>query len=350
MKIQEKYISRCLQIARNARGKAAPNPSVGAVVTYRDRIIGEGYTAAYGGPHAEVRAIASVTDKELLKEATLYVSLEPCNHHGKTPPCTELIIRSGIPRVVIGIADPHEKVAGTGIARLLEAGCQVTTGVLEAECREHHRRFLTYHEKKRPYILLKWAQSPDGYIAPDPALREAARQPHWITAAASRQLVHKWRAEEQAILVGRATAEADDPELGCRDWAGINPLRILLDPELKVSAGSRLLDGSTPTLVVCRPGSSKNRVKGVDYLEMEVGSDFADRLAKELHARNILSVLVEGGALTLATFLEAGLWDEARVFEGTQPLLRGIPAPGISGRLVGQNAVGPDRLSIWRND
>ncbi len=350
MKIQEKYISRCLQIARNARGSAAPNPSVGALVTHKDRIIGEGYTAAYGGPHAEVRAIGSVADPELLREATLYVTLEPCNHHGKTPPCTDLIIRSGIPEVVIGMKDPHDRVAGSGIARLRDAGCKVTTGVLEAECREHHRRFLTFHEKKRPYILLKWAQSPDGYIAPDPERRKAARQPHWITTATSRQLVHKWRAEEQAILVGRITAQADDPGLTCRDWSGENPLRILLDPGLNVSPGSKLLDGSTPTLVVCRPDTKGNRISGIDYLEMEMGRDFPGRLAGELHQRNILSLLVEGGALTLNTFLEADLWDEARVFEGAEPLGRGIPAPDITGRLTGRFSLGQDRLSIWRND
>ncbi|HSR61344.1 MAG TPA: bifunctional diaminohydroxyphosphoribosylaminopyrimidine deaminase/5-amino-6-(5-phosphoribosylamino)uracil reductase RibD [Robiginitalea sp.] len=349
MKIQEKYLSRCIQLAGHGLGKTAPNPMVGAVVTHGDQIIGEGYTSPFGGAHAEVNAIRSVRQPERLREATLYVTLEPCCHHGKTPPCTDLILESGIPRVVIGLQDPHEKVAGKGIAQLRAGGCQVTVGVLEAACRHHHRRFLTFHEKKRPFIILKWAQSPDGFLAPEPALRKPER-PFWISGNRSRQLVHKWRTEEAAILVGTETALADNPRLTPRDWYGPDPLRILIDRTLRVPGGTHLLDGKAPTLVVCSEPGNRPVGPHTEYLPLDFGPGFEGRLCAALHQRQILSLLVEGGARTLEAFLQHGLWDEARVFTGPRALQGGLRAPHLSGRLLEQRQSGEDLLQIWKHD
>lgn len=322
---------------------------VGAVITHGDSIIGEGYTSPYGGPHAEVNAIGSVRQPELLREATLYVTLEPCCHHGKTPPCTDLILAHGIPKVVIGVPDPHEKVAGQGIAQLRAAGCEVTVGVLEAACRHHHRRFLTFHEQKRPYIILKWAQSPDGYLAPDPSRREAGR-PFWISGNRSRQLAHKWRTEEAAILVGTETALADNPKLTSRHWHGPDALRIVIDRRLRVPADYHLVGGESPTLVVCEPTESLPSHPNTEYLPIPFGPGFEKRLCEALHKRQVLSLLVEGGAHTLEAFLQYGLWDEARVFTGTRPLLGGLEAPRLSGRLLAQRPSGEDLLQIWMHD
>jgi len=209
----EQYIKRSLQIAKKGIGRTRPNPSVGSVLVVNNKVIGEGYTSPYGGNHAEVNAIQSVSDNQLLKKATLYVTLEPCSHHGKTPPCSDLIIRSGIPRIVIGCIDSNTLVAGKGVEKLRSAGCEVIVGVLENECKEHHRRFFTYHNKKRPYIILKWAQTPDGLIAP---INRDERKPVWITQETSRQLVHQWRSEEHAILVGANTVVKDNPKLNVR--------------------------------------------------------------------------------------------------------------------------------------
>lgn len=341
---------RCIQLAKNALGRSAPNPMVGALLASGDTIIGSGYTSAYGGPHAEVNAIRSVRDPGMLKDATLYVTLEPCNHFGKTPPCTELILESGIPRVVIGIQDPHEKVAGSGIARLRDAGLDVVVGVQEAACREHHRRFLVFHREKRPYIILKWAQSPDGFLAPDPIARGKKRVPYWITGSESRQLVHKWRTEESAILVGWRTAEADNPRLTSRDWEGPNPLRILLDPGNRVPRSTYLLDGTVPTLCVSAIGKPGANGPNLEYISVETGTGFLPGICRQLHERGVMSLIVEGGARTLEGFLTSGIWDEARVFTGPRPLGRGLRAPQIRGRLVTSRTLGRDGLTIWRND
>ena len=211
MSLDGTYMKRALQLARNGLGSSAPNPMVGAVIVYKNRVIGEGYTSAYGGPHAEVNAINAVRDKELLSEAILYVTLEPCSHHGKTPPCVDLIVKQKIPKVIIGVLDPHDKVAGKGVKRLKDAGCMVTVGVLAKECEAHHRRFLTFHKKQRPYIILKWAETKDGFIAPEKNKRSREAQPYWISNKYARQLVHKWRSQEQAILVGTNTVLHDNP-------------------------------------------------------------------------------------------------------------------------------------------
>ena len=350
MKIHEKYISRCIEIAKKGLGTTAPNPMVGAVITCEDRIIGEGYTSAFGGPHAEVNAIRSVKKPELLKKATLYVSLEPCSHHGKTPPCADLILEKEIPRVVVGLPDPNPKVAGKGIEKLKQSGCEVISGVGQAECRDHHRRFLMFHENKRPYIILKWAQSPDGFMAPLPGLRANDPQPYWISGSASRQLVHKWRSEEQGILVGTRTALEDNPKLNTRMWKGASPLRILLDRSLKVPPDYNLYDGTANTLVVTEKKGPEQLPPKVRFRNVSFDGDFLHHLMEALYEEQLLSVIVEGGRETLGAFIQQGLWDEARVITGIHPLRQGLIAPEIKGKLQQEFKSDKDRVQIWRND
>ncbi|WP_445385236.1 bifunctional diaminohydroxyphosphoribosylaminopyrimidine deaminase/5-amino-6-(5-phosphoribosylamino)uracil reductase RibD [Robiginitalea sp. IMCC44478] len=350
MKIHEKYISRCIEIAKKGLGTTAPNPMVGAVITCEDRIIGEGYTSAFGGPHAEVNAILSVKEPELLKKATLYVSLEPCSHHGKTPPCADLILEKEIPRVVVGLTDPNPKVAGKGIEKLKRNGCEVLSGVGQAACREHHKRFLMYHENKRPYLILKWAQSPDGFMAPLPGLRANDPQPYWISGSASRQLVHKWRGEEQAILVGTRTALEDNPKLNTRMWKGPSPLRILLDRSLKVPLDYNLYDGTAPTLVVTEKNAPEQLPSKVRFRNVSFDGDFLHHLMEVLFEEQLLSVIIEGGRDTLEGFIQEGLWDEARVITGIHPLRKGLKAPEVKGKLQREFEPEKDRVQIWRND
>ena len=322
---------------------------VGCVIVTGGRVIGEGFTSPYGGPHAEVNAINSVRDKSALREATLYVSLEPCSHFGKTPPCTQLILDSGIKEVVIGIGDPHSKVAGKGIEQLREGGCKVITPVLEQPCRAHHKRFLTFHEKGRPYIILKWAQSQDGFLAPDPDKRGGDAKPYWISNPLSRQLVHQWRSEEQGILVGAQTVIADNPSLTVRDWGGKDPVRIVWDTHGQLGGEFNLFNQEGRTLVATsRPdGSGPGEVVP---LPGEASDSPGLAVLQALHQKDIQSVLVEGGARTLQTFIQEGLWDEARVFSGPVTLGSGIAAPRLNGRLVGSEFIGNDLLSYYRND
>ena len=327
MKIHEKYISRCIDIAKNGLGTTAPNPMVGSVIVYNSTIIGEGFTSPYGGAHAEVNAINSVKDKSLLEEATLYVTLEPCSHFGKTPPCSNLIIEHGIPNIVIGCLDDNKKVAGRGIAKLKAADCNIKVGVLEDKCKEHHKRFFTFHNKNRPYIILKWAETADGFIAP---LHKKEKQPVWITNTYSRQLVHKWRAEEQAILVGTNTVMEDNPSLTTRDWDGKNPIRIVLDKHNKLSKEYKVFDNIAKTLII-----KDNSAKGICH---------------KLHEANINSVIIEGGAKTLQVFIDTGLWDEARVFTGKNTFKEGIKAPVFSGNLISEKQILDDTLKIYVNN
>ncbi len=350
VKIHEIYLSRCLELGEKALGRSAPNPMVGAVLVAEGRIIGEGYTSAYGGPHAEVNAIRSVREKELLASATLYVSLEPCNHHGKTPPCTDLILQSAIPRVVVGVQDPHALVNGSGIDRLRNAGVEVITGVMTAGCRHHHRRFLTFHEQQRPYIILKWARSADGFMAPPAGNRGVEAAPYWITGARSRQLVHKWRTEEQAILVGSGTAREDNPRLTSRSWWGPNPLRLVTDKALALPKDLHLLDGNTPTWVFYHAGLQPEPLPGVRHLQVSPEEAWPEAICKGLHAEGITSLLVEGGAQTLEGFIRMGLWDEARVFTGPEPLGGGLPSPCLTGHRASERMVGRDQLQIWFRD
>ena len=322
-------IKRCIQLAYNGLGTTYPNPMVGCVIVHDGKIIGEGWHQKAGEPHAEVRAIASVKDKSLLAESTLYVSLEPCSHYGKTPPCADLIITHRIPRVVIGTTDPFAKVAGRGIEKLRAAGCEVTVGVMEKECRELNKRFFTFHEKKRPYIFLKWAETADGFIAP--AYKDTLA-PVWITDAYTRQEVHKMRSEEQAILVGVGTVLADNPSLDTRDWYGKNPLRVIIDPHLCSPKEFKVWNDLQPTLFI----TNKEKVSDKSYgLQTEViGIDLSRNVPQQicdlLYQRNIQSLIVEGGAYTLQQFINAGLYDEMRIYKSEVSFGEGVKAPQIS--------------------
>lgn len=341
---------RCIEIAQNGLGITAPNPMVGAVLVHNDKIIGEGFTSAYGKAHAEVNAIRSVNDAALLQDATLYVTLEPCCHYGRTPPCADTIIRHNIPRVVVGVIDPNEKVAGKGIQKLKDAGCEVTYGVLANECRAHHKRFLTFHEKKRPYIILKWVETLDGFIAPEKAQRKENPEPYWITNSYSRQTTHQWRAEERAILVGTNTVLEDNPKLDARHWKGKNPFRIVIDRELKIPQHYHVLDESISTLVLTEVEDVFKYIGGVHYEILDFSLDLAEEICEVLPGYNITSLLVEGGLKTLQTFINKGLWDEARVFTGSTSFKKGTKAPEFSGRLIDTKKFGSDTLKYYRND
>lgn len=341
----ETYIQRCLELAANGIGKARPNPSVGAVIVHDHKIIGEGYTNPYGGSHAEVNAINAVKDTSLLKSSTLYVTLEPCAHFGKTPPCADLIIQHEIPKVVIGCVDPNELVAGKGIDRLRNAGCDVIVGVLEEKCLYHHRRFFTNQNKRRPYIILKWAETKDGFIAP---LHKDEQKPVWITNEVSRQLVHKWRAKEHAILVGTNTVLTDNPKLTNRDWSGENPVRIVIDKDLKLSKDLHVLDASVPTIVITEreEDSSKNRT----FERIDFSKDVPSQICTVLFRNKIQSVIIEGGAQTLQSFIDSNLWDEAAIFIGDVFFNKGVKAPVFSGKVISEEKIQQDVLKKYRND
>ncbi len=332
---QNRYIRRCIEIAKNGLGNTSPNPMVGCVIVHNNMIIGEGYTSPYGGNHAEVNAINSVTNKALLKEASLYVTLEPCSHFGKTPPCSDLIIRHQIPNVIIGCIDDNEKVAGKGIEKLRRSGCKVVVGVfLEDECKNHHKRFFTFHNKKRPYIILKWAETVDGFIAPKSRKKQ---EPVWISNQISRQLTHKWRAEEHAILVGFNTVAHDNPSLTTRDWLGSNPVRVVIDKNALLSKNYRIFNKDAKTIRITN--------KDINFSE-HVGQQICDIL----YTQHITSIIIEGGLKTLQTFIDENLWDEARIFKGTNHFKSGVMAPVISGTLITEKQIGTDTFKQYRND
>ncbi len=320
------YMQRCLELSRQGLGKVAPNPLVGCVIVCENKIIGEGHHSFYGGPHAEVSAINSVKDKSLLPRSTIYVNLEPCNHHGKTPPCTNLLIEVGINKVVVGSLDPNPQVSGSGIARLRNGGCLVEVGILESDCIETNKRFFTFHNNKRPYIILKWAQSADGYIDFE---RPVTGKPAMITSEKLRTLVHKWRSQEQAIMVGTKTALNDNPRLDVRDWSGSQPLRIVIDRQLKLPETSNLLDNSLETLVINEKLEKSNNKTHYIILPFTNNQLNLRELMNYLYQKQVQSVLVEGGQKLLQSFICKGVWDEARVFEGNQYLKSGIKAPKI---------------------
>ena len=343
--IHEKYILRCLAIAKNGLGTTRPNPAVGAVVVVNNMIVGEGYTSPYGGNHAEVNAINAVKDKSVLPQATVYVTLEPCVHFGKTPPCTDLLIRHQIKNVVIGCVDTNNLVAGKGIERLKKAGCNVTVGVLEDECKAHHKRFLMVQNKKRPYIILKWAETKDGFVAP---LQKTKQEPVWVTNQYSQQLVHKWRSEEHAILVGTNTVIADNPSLTVRNWEGNNPIRIVIDRDLKISSSANVLDGSVKTIVLSE--QIKENRQNFEIEKIDFTNNVAFQICKVLHEHQIQSVIIEGGTKTLQTFIDEDLWDEARIFTGNLNFKKGIPKPMISGKLIAERRIKEDLLTLIAND
>lgn len=341
----ERYMRRCFLLASQGLGRVSPNPLVGSVIVKNGKIVGEGYHQKFGGPHAEVNAINSVENSDDLKESTIYVNLEPCSHHGKTPPCADLIVASGIPNVVVCNSDPNPAVAGNGFRRLREAGIKVTTGVLEQKGRKLNRRFFTNQEKKRPYIILKWAQSADGYIDRD---READdKGVNWISHPRTQKWVHKWRTEEDAILVGGRTIANDDPSLTARKFEGKNPLRIILSKSGNIVETATILTDGMPALVLNQNISLK---KGnVEWVKMP-SDGFLNHCLAELTSRNVGSIFVEGGRETHQRFIDAGLWDEARVITGTSILGTGLEAPSQKATLQGKvEKLGTDTLQTFFN-
>lgn len=329
-------MQRCLQLAQNGLGTTYPNPLVGSViVSENDQIIGEGWHLKSGEPHAEVNAVLDAEKKgydgDAFAKAVLYVNLEPCSHTGKTPPCASMIIQKGFQKVVVGTLDPHDKVAGKGVALLKEAGIEVVVGVLKNECNELNRRFFTFHRKQRPYIILKWAETSDGFIAPE---TKNEQKPVWITNAHSRQLSHQWRAHENAILVGAKTVIDDNPSLTCRDWNGENPLRVVLDSRNSINTHYQIMDDAAPTL------------------KFQLSSNYTIEILNNLYQNNIQSVIIEGGTTTIQSFIDTGLWDEAYQFMGTEVLFhKGLKAPLLKGNyhIHKREMIQNDVLKIYRN-
>lgn len=341
----EVYIKRCLQLAQNGLGTTYPNPLVGSVIVCDGKIIGEGWHQKSGEAHAEVNAINSVSDKELLKNSALYVNLEPCSHFGKTPPCADLIIKHQIPKVVIGTIDPFAKVCGNGIAKLKEAGIEVEVGFLEKECNELNKRFFTFHQKKRPYIILKWAQTQDGFIAP---LHKDENRPVWISNQLSRQLVHQWRTQEQAILVGTNTVLQDNPKLNARDVFGKSPIRVILDRELKIPTHFSVYDKSVKTIFITSKIKESTDEKIV-FERIDFHKNTIEQILEVLYKHQIQSVIIEGGNKVLHLFIQENLWDEARVFASKISLKEGIKAPGFPYSYQNKQYIQNDELSFFYN-
>lgn len=344
MSKNETYMKRCLDLAVKGLGQVAPNPMVGCVIVYDDEIIGEGYHEQYGQAHAEVNAINSVKSKEFLKKSTLYVNLEPCSHFGKTPPCADLIIENKIPYVVIGSIDTNSLVSGKGIEKLAKAGIDVKVGVMEAECKNLNKRFFTYHEKKRPYIILKWAQTSDGFIDAK-RNEENTSKPIQISNSDSKKLLHLWRSQEQAIIIGTNTALLDNPQLTVREVKGKNPLRITIDKWLRIPKHFNLFDKSTPTLIFTSIDEPSQ--KNLEYVKIDFEKTIIPQVLKELYKRNIQSLLVEGGELLLKSFIDEGFWDSARVFVSDKELKKGVTAPIMNQKPVIKENISGDKLLFY---
>ncbi len=337
-------MQRCLTIAAQGLGQVAPNPMVGCVAVYQDKIISEGYHQVYGGLHAEPNALKGI-DETLLKECTLYVNLEPCSHHGKTPPCADLIISKGIKKVFVGNLDTNPLVAGKGIKKIQDAGIAVEYGILNEACRELNKRFFTFHEKKRPYIILKWAQTNDGFISQNPL--PTNKEDNWITGAESKKLVHQWRTQEQAILVGYNTALIDNPLLTARLANGKNPLRVLIDKELSLPKHLAVYNEDAETLVF----NSKESIQqnNVHYIKIDF-NNLLTEIMNHLFTKNIASIMIEGGTKTLSQFIKQNLWDEAHVFVNPHKnFINGLKAPIINLSQESKQLVGTDELYILKN-
>ncbi len=339
------YMKRCFELARKGKGMTRTNPMVGCVIVHDDRIIGEGYHHEFGGPHAEVIAIRSVKDSSLFPHATLYCSLEPCAHHGKTPPCSILIRQKGIRRVVVANLDPFPSVNGKGVKDMKSGGIQVETGCLADEGAFLNRRFLRYVQGKRPYVILKWAQSADGFI--DLEREDEDREgPRWITSKLGQTLVHKWRSEEAAIMVGTNTVVADNPRLNVRRWSGEDPLRVTIDRKGRIQDSAHILDGSQDTIMFTEsPEKYSGRIRSI---HIDLSYELED-LLEELHSLQVISLFVEGGARLHRSFIESGLWDEARVFTGKMTFSQGVEAPDIPFSPDETRYFGDARLEVFRN-
>lgn len=340
---------RCIELARQGAGHVSPNPMVGCVIVHDGQIIGEGWHQQFGGPHAEVSAIHSVKSKELLKDSVLYVNLEPCSHHGKTPPCADLIISEGIRKVVIGMIDPFEKVSGQGVQKLREAGVEVITGIEEEQCRELNKRFITFVSQKRPYVILKWAQTSDGFIAPlrDKLTHEEFEAKRHITGFIIQKLVHQWRSEEDAILVGTNTIRTDNPALNVRAWQGRSPLRITMDKDLSLPSTQKIFDGTQRTLIFT--DREKTNSDNLIFDRIDFSQPVVQQILERLYALQIQSLIVEGGLFTLNAFIQDGLWDEAQVFVTPAIMTDGVKAPDITGDIVRQTTIDGSRLTIYKN-
>ena len=334
MNIHEKYISRCIDLGKLGIGNTYPNPSVGCCIVYKNNIIGEGYTSSAGCNHAEINAIESVKDKSQLKESVLYVTLEPCSHFGKTPPCTNEIIKNRIPKVVIGTLDPNPKVCGNGVKELEKAGIKVSIGVLEKQCKNHHKRFLTYVNKKRPYIILKWAETDDGFIAPE---TKKELKPVWISNKHSRQLVHKWRTAEQSILVGSNTIRQDNPKLTARNSTGRNPSIIIINRKNDLDKNQDVFKSKADKIIITE--------KLIDF-----NKPIAIQISNILYKKKINSVIIEGGLKTLTTFIQENIWDEARIFKSPVKFEKGVRAPIIKIKPKYETKIIDDQLSLIYNE
>lgn len=344
----ELYMKRCLELAESGNGQVSPNPLVGCVIVSGGRIIGEGYHKKYGQAHAEVNAVNAVLEKygeeapALLKQATVYVSLEPCAHFGKTPPCADLLIRHQVKKVVIGNRDPFPDVDGKGMGKLMNAGVEVVSGILEEECSFVNRRFFTRIKQNRPFIILKWARTANGYFAPKNSVQQ------WISGPLAKRLVHKWRTEEDAVLIGKQTAIADNPQLSAREWPGRNPIRIMIDRNLEVATDASIYNDMAKTIVLNE--QKTDVVNNIHYIAMEDMQYYLpQKIAYQLYLMDIQSIIIEGGANILNQFIAAGLWDEARVFNSSHSWNTGIFSPQINGLITAVTAVDNDQLTIYEN-
>lgn len=337
----QSVLRQCFSLALSAQSRVSPNPKVGAIIEKNGNIIGTGFHQGRGSAHAEVAAINSVTDKSLLAGSTIYVNLEPCAHFGNTPPCTKAIIEAGISNCIIGCQDSNPAVCGKGIAALQANGISVSQGVLAQEAKNLNRRFLTYHELKRPYIILKWAETKDGFIA------KSDGSSKWISNETSRHLVHIWRAEEAAIMVGRNTVAIDNPKLTARNVPGTNPIRIAFDRDLALAKSLNIFDDEAKTLLF---NSKQNEPRGnTELIKIDYSIDTWSQILAELHKREVLSVLVEGGASLLQQLIVRNLWDEARVFTSANSFGSGLPAPRINGDICLERGLGGDQLIVYKN-
>jgi len=339
--VDEVFMQRVFELAVKGRGKVSPNPLVGCIIIHEGKIIGEGWHQKYGEAHAEVNAINAVQDKSLLKESTVYVNLEPCSHFGKTPPCADLLIAHEVKKVVIANLDTNPLVGGNGIKKLRAHNIEVITGICDKQGRELNKRFFTFIEKQRPYIILKWAETADGFIAHE------NYDSKWISGEYARQLVHKWRTEEDAVLVGRKTAAHDNPRLNVRDWTGRDPVRIVIDRYLKLPRNINVLDGSQRT--ICYNVIKHEEHNALSLIRLDE-QNFLANLVNDLHKQKIQSVIIEGGSTTLQQFIDSGYWDEARIFTAARKFEKGISAPRIQGVLADQLKIDTDWLKVLTND
>lgn len=355
MSADEVFMKRCLQLASNGLGTTYPNPLVGSVIVFDGKIIGEGWHRKSGEPHAEVLAIQAVKDKGLLKKSTLYVNLEPCSHYGKTPPCSDLIIDQGIKKVVIGTMDSNEKVCGEGINKLKNSGCEVVLNVMEEECKELNRRFFTFHEQKRPYLILKWAQTADGFIAPYKYVSgfeklNPQNRPFWVSNELTQSFVHKLRTQEQSILVGSHTAQMDNPSLTARKFFGNQPLRLLIDKDLKIQDKANIFNHVSNTVVFQQKNVTPSaNSTNIQFVQIDFKKNVPQQILDYLYQHQIQSVIVEGGRFTLQNFIDQDLWDEAIIIRSQKTLEDGTLAPKFTGKIVSSLLLNADQINHYRN-